>query len=96
MGQWNLILKGLTGSSTDLSTSYNDTFRASNVNKKITAAGGTGLKDDSSYSYYYWSSTEHDAYYAWLVYISGGRTYSSAKDYYSGSFRGGGRTVFAF
>jgi hypothetical protein len=75
MGQWNLIVKGLTGSSTNLSTSSNSTYQASNVNTKITAAGGTGL-----HSSYYRSSTEYSAFSAWFVSFNYGLAGSSIKD----------------
>ena len=75
MGQWNLIVKGLTGSSTNLSTSNNSTYQASNVSTKITAAGGTGL-----HSSYYRSSTEYSAFSAWFVSFNYGLAGSSIKD----------------
>jgi len=75
VGQWNLILKGLTGSSSNLSTYNNSTFKASNVNSKITAAGGTGLQSES-----YWSSTEKSTYYAWLVSLNSGYASSTGKN----------------
>ncbi len=89
MGQWNLILKGLTGSSSNLSTSTNNDFRTSNVNTKITAAGGTGF--EYIYSDYY-SSTEYNYYKAWAVYLGEGKARSDEKN------AGGAnvRAVFAF
>ena len=90
MGQWNLIIKGLTGSSTDLSTSNNDTFKSSNLNKKITAAGGTGL-----YNYYYWSSTEINTERVWELNLYYGNSTGDPKNY-SGPFNGVARAVFAF
>ena len=89
MGQWNLIVKGLTGSSTDLSTSINNDFKASNVNKKITAAGGTGLWSD-----YYWSSTEWSNYYVWSMdLLNGFADRTTSKTYNSNRYA---RAVFAF
>ena len=55
--QWNMIVKGLSGKSADMSLDGNDNYTASSLNTKITAAGGTGFQDDS-----YWSSTEYDEY----------------------------------
>ena len=66
LGQWNLIVKGLAtkkaGSAvtTDLTTSNNDTYKASNLNTVITAAGGTGFLGGN-----YWASTENTAECAW-------------------------------
>ncbi len=68
MGQWNLIVQGLatkkTGStvSTNLSTSTNNTYKASNLNSVITDAGGTGFQSD-----YYWSSTEFTTQRVWFM-----------------------------
>jgi hypothetical protein len=56
--QWNMIVKGLSGKSADMSLAANDNYTASSLNTKITAAGGTGLQVDL----YYWSSTEYDEY----------------------------------
>ena len=60
LGQWQLIVQGLTGKSTPLSTTSNSEYWASAVNAKITAAGGTGVQ-----AYDYWSSTESNTYRAW-------------------------------
>ena len=68
LGQWNLIVQGLAtkkaGSSvtTNLTTSSNSTYQASNLNSVITGAGGTGFQ-----STIYWSSTEYSALYAWII-----------------------------
>ena len=53
--QWNMIVKGLSGQSADLSYSDNNDLTVSSLNTKIEAAGGTGLQSDR-----YWSSTEYD------------------------------------
>ena len=60
--QWNLIVKGLTGKTADLTTSANDDYKAEKLNAKITAVGGEGLV-----SYYYWSSTEQNVASAWAL-----------------------------
>lgn len=57
--QWNMIVKGLSGESADMSLDGNDNYTASSLNTKITAAGGTGLQVDWGE---YWSSTEYDEY----------------------------------
>lgn len=74
LGEWNLMAKGLTGTSTDFSSSTNSDLKASAVKSKITAAGGTGLQ-----SSYYWSSTECSASSAWYVYFNNGRVGSGNK-----------------
>ena len=43
VGQWNMVVKGLTGSNTDLSESVNPDLAYDKVNVKIVAAGATGL-----------------------------------------------------
>ena len=74
LGQWNLICQGLAtkkaGStvSTNLSTSSNDTFKASNLNSVITDAGGTEFPTGEVY---YWLSTEYNTANAWHYYKSG-------------------------
>ncbi|MBP5339921.1 MAG: hypothetical protein J6Z14_11590 [Prevotella sp.] len=78
MGQWNLIVQGLASKkagsavTTDISTSGNDTYTASNLNSVITDAGGTGFNGD------YHSSTQYDSESCWHMNISSGR----ASDYY--------------
>ena len=48
VGQWNMVVKGLTGSSTDLSLTDNSALAYDKVNVKIVAAGGTGLVQSGS------------------------------------------------
>ena len=92
MGQWNLIVQGLAtkkaGSAvtTDLTKSNNDTYKASNLNSVITAAGGEGFKE-----YDYWSSTEYDDVGAWCINFGSGKAakYAKASDCYV-------RSAFAF
>ena len=92
MGQWNLIVQGLAtkkaGStvSIDLTTSTNNTYKASNLNSVITAAGGTGFL-----SYGYWSGTEYYTGSAWGVDFA----YGYAHDY-SKTNSSYVRAVFAF
>jgi hypothetical protein len=59
--QWNMIVKGLSGKTTDLSNSSNDDYKASSLNTKITAAGGDGLQNEGGYL----SSTEYNEMKAW-------------------------------
>ncbi len=67
LGQWQLIIQGLTGKSNSLSTSTNSEYQASAVNAKIKAAGGTDVRASV-----YWSGTEYNYAYAWNVYFSTG------------------------
>ena len=75
LGQWQLIVQGLTGKSNSLSTSGDTNYKTSAVNAKITAAGGTGLKDS-----YYQSSMEYSTERAWnMAFYYGGANYSAKK-----------------
>ncbi len=76
IGQWNLIVKGLTGSSTDLSETANTDYLASNINPIITAAGGTGFTAN-----HYWSSVERSAYGGWIMRFGEGWIYGSGKKF---------------
>ncbi|MBQ9231039.1 MAG: hypothetical protein IJ190_07625 [Prevotella sp.] len=71
LGQWQLIVQGLTGKSTTLTTSTNREYQAAAVNTKITAAGGTGVQAN-----YYWSSTECYTGTAWYMYFGSGNVVS--------------------
>lgn len=91
MGQWNLIVQGLAtkaGSTviTDLTTTGNSTYKASNLNTVITAAGGTGFRSSN-----YWSSTEYETDRAWVMFFYYGRAgyYEKTGNYYV-------RSVLAF
>lgn len=88
MGQWNLILKSLTGTNTNVSTTANATFEASNVNKKIIAAGGTGFDATR-----YWASTEQDASRVWRISFMEG---DGLADSHSKTGSERVRSVFAF
>ena len=52
---------------TNLSSSDNDTYKDSNLNSVITAAGGTGFRSE------YHSSTQKGGYFVWTMYFGGGR-----------------------
>ncbi|WP_294081473.1 fimbrillin family protein [Proteiniphilum sp. UBA5384] len=60
----------------ELSALYSayDTYGKSNFNGRLTAAGGDGLG-----SYWYWSSSEDDAYLAWYVNFDFGFTHFGLK-----------------
>ena len=68
IGQWSMIVQGLSGDGTGLkSATVNNNYKAAVLNKYIeTAAGGTGLSD-----YPYWACTEwEDAsseHFAWTI-----------------------------
>ena len=89
IGQWNLIIKGLTGSGTNLSTSANASFSASNVNAKI-PTGADGFSELN-----YWSCTEKDNNKMWMMQFngSGGLANNINKKNYATQ---GLRTMFAF
>ena len=89
IGQWNLIIKGLTGSGTNLSTSANGEFSASNVNAKI-PTGADGFSELN-----YWSCTEKDNNKMWMMQFngSGGLANNINKKNFDTQ---GFRTMFAF
>ncbi len=66
MGQWNKIAQGLTGKSTDLSSTQNPEYSYDKLSAKITAAGGSTLR-----WLFYWSSTEVSASNVYIFDIGG-------------------------
>ena len=86
IGQWQLIVQGLTGGTTSLTNSENNTYKASNVNTKIIAAGGTGFQSNP-----YWSSTETTTTHVYRMAFNQGAAYN---DYKSNSYYV--RAVFAY
>lgn len=74
LGQWNLMVKAMTGGLADVTTSGNDAYKAAGFNTRITAAGGTGVL-----SGLYWSSTESSAANAWYMSFKDGKTNSNEK-----------------
>lgn len=86
IGQWSLIVQGLTGDSTGLTTSSNNSYKAANVNTTITTAGGSGLA-----STHYWSSVEYNTEDPWVIDINAGNANHPGK---RGVFRV--RPIFAF
>lgn len=89
LGQWNLIVKGLTDNGSDLSTSANAAFSTSNINAKI-PMGANAFTETL-----YWSCTEKDNANMWVMQFnsSGGWVSSSAKQYWDYSLC---RAMFAF
>lgn len=86
IGQWSLIVQGLTGDSTGLTTSSNNSYKAANVNTTITTAGGSGLAIT-----HYWSSVEYNTEDPWGIDINAGNANHPGK---RGVFRV--RPIFAF
>ena len=79
LGQWQLIVQGLTGKSDALTNDVNNNYKTNAVNAKITAAGGTGFKDNNSGDY--WSSTEYGDYKrAWVMEFINGNPSMIMKD----------------
>ena len=60
IGQWNLIVKGLTGSGSDLSNATNSALAYDKVSAKLTAAGASSLSNN-----HYWLSNEYSNDEAW-------------------------------
>lgn len=89
VGQWNLIVQGLTGGTANLRVNVeNETYKASSVNAKIIVAGGTGLKVND-----YWSCSEWNSEYAWFIRFSEGSVNGYGKNRNTNMFV---RSVIAF
>ena len=89
VGQWNLIVQGLTGGTANLRVNVeNETYKASSVNAKIIVAGGTGLKAND-----YWSCSEWNSEYAWFIRFSEGSVNGYGKNRNTNMFV---RSVIAF
>ena len=89
IGQWNLILKGLTGINDNLSATPNATFSTGNVNAKM-PADAEGFKDAL-----YWSCTERDNTNMWMMQFNGSGSfagYTNKENYTTQCLR----PVFAF
>lgn len=68
IGQWQLIVQGLTGGTANLRINVeNETYKASSVNAKIIVAGGTGIRAND-----YWSCSEWNSESAWFIRFSEG------------------------
>lgn len=74
-GVWYLPAKGELGdgNASSLYVAYNN-YGKDAFNAKLTAAGGTVLGN-----YWYWSSSEYDHNYAWIVYFGDGFMYDGSK-----------------
>ena len=60
IGQWNLIVKALTGSGSNLSNAANSALAYDKVSAKLTAAGASSLSNN-----HYWLSNEYSNDEAW-------------------------------
>ena len=71
IGQWSLILQGLTGKNTALSTGTNNDYKGGAINTILEGFAGTSarMKSDSGG---FWSSTEGSAGLAWGMDFSDG------------------------
>ena len=68
IGQWNLIVKGMCGDHGKLAETEKDDYKYDKFNVKITAAGGTGVKNGD-----YWSSDKCGYNNAWTMDFANGR-----------------------
>lgn len=75
MGQWNLMVKAIAGSDTDLSGNQNAAYKATAVSPFFTDCGGDVLR-----SALYWSSTEKSTSDAWYVSFENGKAQGGDKD----------------
>jgi hypothetical protein len=91
-GQWNLMVKGLTGGTANLTTSENATYSSTKVNAKIIAAGATGLNVSTAY----WASTQAGTSHAWYYAhtVNGGRVSYASKTVHTNDYAV--RAVFAY
>ena len=93
VGQWELIVQGLTGKSTPLSSSTNSEYYAGPVSAKITAAGGSAFSYVNQYGY--WSCVEVKENLASYMnfYLGYTKTYNKKPGGEAGGYV---RSVFAF
>lgn len=93
VGQWELIVQGLTGKSTPLTSSRNSEYYATPVSAKIIAAGGSALSYENQYGY--WSSIELSERFSSYMNFYTGYTNQYAKQP-ANDAGGYVRSVFAF
>ena len=65
-GQWNMVVKGLTGSSDDLSTTVNSNLAYDKMNVKVAATGATPIDN-----FQHWTVSEYNDAKAWEYHQSG-------------------------
>ena len=75
MGQWNLMVKAIADSDTDLSGNQNADYKATAISPFFTDRGGDALQ-----SALYWSSTEKSTSDAWYVSFENGKAQGGDKD----------------
>ena len=92
IGQWNLIVQGLTGSSDNLDIIvYNETYMTANINAKITISGASAIPTGN---HHYWSCSEKGTGSAWAMFFKDGGANGGYKDTASGTMFV--RSVLAF
>lgn len=92
IGQWNLIVQGLTGSSDNLGINvYNETYMTANINAKITISGASAIPTGN---HHYWSCSEQETRAAWAMHFNAGGANGGWKDTASGTMFV--RSVLAF
>lgn len=92
IGQWNLIVQGLTGSSDNLDINvYNETYMTANINAKITISGASAIPTGN---HHYWSCSEKGTGSAWAMFFKDGGANGGWKDTASGTMFV--RSVLAF
>lgn len=75
LGQWNLMVKAMCNSETNLDFTENPNYYSASFNTKIISGGGTGVQAES-----YWSSTRfNNQTGAWVMVFGEGRTYDTTK-----------------
>jgi uncharacterized repeat protein (TIGR02543 family) len=67
VGQWNMVVKGLTGSNTNLSQDANSDLAYDEVNVKIEAAGATGLIKEIAYNYVLANAYSNDEVWEYMA-----------------------------
>lgn len=92
IGQWNLIVQGLTGSSANLDINvYNETYMTANINAIITISGASAIPTGN---HYYWSCSEKGKEATWAMFFKDGGANGGYKDTASGTMFV--RSVIAF
>lgn len=78
--QWNQIIKGLTGESTDLNGMSNSKLKGDAFNSKLSSAG---VAYSALTDLYYWTCTEYNAASAWRYEKGVGLISSNTKTYFN-------------
>ena len=92
IGQWNLIVQGLTGSSDNLDINvYNETYMTANINAIIKISGASAIPTGN---HHYWSCSEQETRATWAMFFKDGGANGGWKDTASGTMFV--RSVLAF